>query len=937
MELNSKVPTGPIEQAWDQHRFDMKLVNPANKRKYTIIVVGTGLAGASAAASLGELGYNVKCFCYQDRPRRAHSIAAQGGINAAKNYQNDGDSVYRLFYDTIKGGDFRAREANVYRLAQVSVNIIDQCVAQGVPFAREYGGLLANRSFGGAQVSRTFYARGQTGQQLLLGAYQALERQVGRGHGARCIRAPRCSTWWWSTARRAASSRATWSPARSRSHAADAVVLATGGYGNVFYLSTNAKGCNATAIWRAYKRGALFANPCFTQIHPTCIPVSGEYQSKLTLMSESLRNDGRIWVPKKKGDKRAPERDSRGRARLLPRAQVSRASATWRRATLLRARAKEVCDEGRGVGPSGLRRVSRFRRRDQAAGRRRDRRALRQPVRDVRADHRRESLQGADAHLPGRPLHHGRAVGGLQPDEQRPRPVRDRRGELLRSRRQPAGRQRADAGPGRRLLHPALHDRRLPGRARSSRKSTEPITPQFATARSRGQRRASSGCSTSRASARSIRSTASWARSCGTTAAWRATRPGFEKALDRIPELREEFWQNVSVPGDDEEFNQSLEKAGRVADFLELAELMCLDALRPQRILRRPFPRGVPDAGRRGAAQRRRVTATSPPGSTRATGNAPVLHKEPLTFENVQLDPAELQVMNLTLHVWRQKNACEPGQAGDATRRTTSARDMSFLEMLDVVNEELIAEGRGAGRLRPRLPRRDLRHVRLMINGMRARPAARHHRLPAAHAPLQGRRHDLPRAVARQGVPGDQETWWSTAARSTASSPAGGYISVRTGSAPDANAHPGPQGERRTGDGCRGLHRLRRLRGGLPERVGDAVHRAPRSRTSALLPQGQPERYDRVRRDGRADGRGRLRRLHQHRRMRSRLPEGDQPRIHRPHEPRLSARSSHRTAEAGLPGRPARRRTGGWRHQIAAIPGSSAFLRGARSGRRFSR
>src|SRR5262245_30694762 len=301
--LDGKIPAGPIEQKWDQQRFEMKLVNPANKRKYTVILVGSGLAGASAAATLAELGYNVKCFCYQDSPRRAHSIAAQGGINAAKNYQNDGDSVFRLFYDTVKGGDFRAREANVYRLAQVSVDIIDQCVAQGVPFAREYGGLLANRSFGGAQVSRTFYARGQTGQQLLLGAYQALERQVGLGKVKMHPRHEMLELVLVEGKARGVVVRDMVTGA-IESHAADAVILATGGYGNVFYLATYAKGCNATAIWRAYKKGAAFANPCYTQIHPTCIPVHGDYQSKLTLMSESLRNDGRVWVPKKAGDAR---------------------------------------------------------------------------------------------------------------------------------------------------------------------------------------------------------------------------------------------------------------------------------------------------------------------------------------------------------------------------------------------------------------------------------------------------------------------------------------------------------------------------------------------------------------------------------------------------------------------------------------------------------
>ena len=352
MELISNAPTGPIEQSWDTHKFNLKLINPANKRKYNIIVVGSGLAGGAAAASLGELGYNVQCFCYQDSPRRAHSIAAQGGINAAKNYHNDGDSIYRLFYDTVKGGDFRAREANVYRLAQVSVNIIDQCVAQGVPFAREYGGLLDNRSFGGAQVSRTFYARGQTGQQLLLGAYQALERQIGLGTVKMYPRMDMLDLIVVDGQARGIVTRSLYD-GKMEVHMGDAVILATGGYGNVFYLSTNAKGCNATAIWRAYKRGALLANPCFTQIHPTCIPVAGEYQSKLTLMSESLRNDGRIWVPKKPATSVRParfpttsaitylERRYPSFGNLVPRDIASRA-------------AKAECDAGRGVGETGL-------------------------------------------------------------------------------------------------------------------------------------------------------------------------------------------------------------------------------------------------------------------------------------------------------------------------------------------------------------------------------------------------------------------------------------------------------------------------------------------------------------------------------------------------------------------------------------------------------
>src|SRR3979411_971624 len=352
LDLKSRIPAGPLPEKWDKHRFDMKLVNPANKRKSTVIVVGPGLAGGAAAATLSELGYNVRCFCYQDSPRRAHSIAAQGGINAAKNYQNDGDSVERLFYDTIKGGDFRSREANVYRLAEVSVNIIDQCVAQGVPVAREYSGYLANRSFGGAQVSRTFYARGQTGQQLLLGCYQALCRQIADGTVQMF---PQTEMLDLVTVDGNAKGIITRNLVTGKidKYAADAVVLATGGYGNVFYLSTNARGCNVTATYRAYKRGAFFGNPCFTQIHPTCIPVTGTHQSKLTLMSESLRNDGRVWVPKKKGDTRPPdqipeserdyflERKYPSFGNLVPRDVASR-------------NVKQVCDEGRGVGKTGL-------------------------------------------------------------------------------------------------------------------------------------------------------------------------------------------------------------------------------------------------------------------------------------------------------------------------------------------------------------------------------------------------------------------------------------------------------------------------------------------------------------------------------------------------------------------------------------------------------
>ena len=411
MELKSNVPPGPIEQKWTRHKFDMKLVNPSNKRKYSVIVVGSGLAGGSAAASLAELGYQVSCFCYQDSPRRAHSIAAQGGINAAKNYQNDGDSVFRLFYDTVKGGDFRAREANVYRLAEVSVNIIDQCVAQGVPFAREYGGLLANRSFGGAQVSRTFYARGQTGQQLLLGAYQALQRQVGLGAIKMFPRHEMQELVVIDGQARGIVARDLETGA-VESYVADAVILASGGYGTVFYLATYAKGCNTTAIWRAYKKGAAFANPCYTQIHPTCIPVTGDHQSKLTLMSESLRNDGRIWVSKKKGDTRPPgqipedERDY-----YLERKYPSYRQPFPPRHLLAGGQGGLRRGPGRGQYRAG--RLSRFRRGDQPPRSLHHPRALRQPLRHVRADHRRRPVQGADADLPRDALHAWGASGSI--------------------------------------------------------------------------------------------------------------------------------------------------------------------------------------------------------------------------------------------------------------------------------------------------------------------------------------------------------------------------------------------------------------------------------------------------------------------------------------------------------------------------------------------
>ncbi len=517
---DTKAPDVPIQGRWDERRFTAKLVNPANRRKLSVIIVGTGLAGASAAATLGEAGYQVTSFCYQDSPRRAHSIAAQGGINAAKNYRNDGDSIYRLFYDTVKGGDFRSRESNVYRLAQVSVEIIDQCVAQGVPFAREYGGLLDNRSFGGVQVSRTFYARGQTGQQLLIGAYQALERQIAAGTVAMHTRHEMLELIVVDDKARGVVIR-DMVTGEIETHFADAVVLATGGYGNVFYLSTNAMGCNVTATWRAHRKGAYFANPCYTQIHPTCIPVSGDYQSKLTLMSESLRNDGRIWVPKSGEDKRpAPEIPESERDYYLERIYPSFGNLVPR--DIASRAAKNVCDEGRGVGPGGLGVYLDFADAIKRLGRAIGRGQVRQPLRHVRPDHRREPLRDADADLPGGALHDGRAVGGLRPAVLDHRAVRDRRGELLRPRREPAGGERPDAGSGRRLLRAAEHHQRLPGQR------PVPQGRRHPPGRGRGgrgrPRAGSTSCCPSTARVRSTPSTRSWATSCGTTAGWSGPR-----------------------------------------------------------------------------------------------------------------------------------------------------------------------------------------------------------------------------------------------------------------------------------------------------------------------------------------------------------------------------------------------------------------------------
>jgi succinate dehydrogenase / fumarate reductase flavoprotein subunit len=631
MDLNSGIPSGPLAEKWDRHRFEMRLVNPANKRKFSIIVVGSGLAGGSAAATLGELGYNVSCFCFQDSPRRAHSIAAQGGINAAKNYQNDGDSIWRLFYDTVKGGDFRAREANVYRLAQISVNIIDQCVAQGVPFAREYGGLLANRSFGGAQVSRTFYARGQTGQQLLLGCYQALERQVAAGTVRMYPRTEMLDLVVIDGAARGIVTRDLVT-GRVESHAADAVLLATGGYGNVFYLSTNAKGCNVTATYRAYRRGAAFANPCFTQIHPTCIPVSGDYQSKLTLMSESLRNDGRVWVPRTPGDRRPPheipeqerdyylERKYPSFGNLSPRDIASRA-------------AKEVCDEGRGVGPGGLGVYLDFA--DAIA------RFGEQKIRE-RYGNLFEMYQRITDDDPYRtPMRIFPAVhytmGGLWVDYNLMSTVPGLHvlGEANFS---DHGANRLGASALMQGLADGyfvipytighyLAGARLPwiDASHAAFRAAESEVAER-TARLLGVRGRRTADSFHRELGKLMWENCGMARSAD----------GLRTNLQKIPALRQEFWEDVSVPGSGGELNQALEKAGRVADFLEFAELLCLDALHREESCGGHFRvehQTADGEARRDDENFCYVAAWA----YRGPGQAPTLHKEPLVFENVHL------------------------------------------------------------------------------------------------------------------------------------------------------------------------------------------------------------------------------------------------------------------------------------------------------------
>ncbi|MEK6321983.1 MAG: fumarate reductase/succinate dehydrogenase flavoprotein subunit [Acidobacteriota bacterium] len=631
MKLDAKIPSGPLAQKWSKHRHDIKLVNPANKRKFDVIVVGSGLAGGSAAATLSELGYKVKCFCFQDSPRRAHSIAAQGGINAAKNYQNDGDSVYRLFYDTIKGGDFRSREANVYRLAEVSVNIIDQCVAQGVPFAREYSGYLANRSFGGAQVSRTFYARGQTGQQLLLGAYQALAKQIEAGGVKMYPRAEMLDLVMIDGHAKGIVVRDLVA-GEITSHAADAVVLATGGYGNVFFLSTNAKGCNVTAIWRAYKRGALMANPCFTQIHPTCIPVTGDHQSKLTLMSESLRNDGRVWVPKKKGDTRPPneipeddrdyylERKYPAYGNLAPRDISSRA-------------AKEVCDEGRGVGPGGRGVYLDFHNAIQRFGLN----VIRERYGNLFEMY--ERITGEDAYTtPMRiyPASHY-TMGGLWVDYNLMSTIPGLYviGEANFS---DHGANRLGAS----ALMQGLADGYfiLPYTIGDYFATERPVKPSLDHPEFKKVEEEVAERTKKFLSVKGRRTVTEFHRELGKLmwdkCGMARNEARLRDALERIPAMRQEFWEDVNVLGDGNELNQSLEYAGRVADFMEFAELLVYDALKRDESCGAHFreEHQTPDGeARRDDENYSYVAAWEYQG----VDTRPILHKEPLVYEEVHL------------------------------------------------------------------------------------------------------------------------------------------------------------------------------------------------------------------------------------------------------------------------------------------------------------
>jgi succinate dehydrogenase / fumarate reductase flavoprotein subunit len=632
--LDPKVPPGPLANKWANHKDHSRLVSPNNRRKFDVIVVGSGLAGGSAAATLGELGYRVKCFCYQDSPRRAHSIAAQGGINAAKNYQNDGDSVYRLFYDTIKGGDFRSREANVYRLADVSVDIIDQCVAQGVPFAREYGGLLANRSFGGAQVSRTFYARGQTGQQLLLGCYQALCRQIDAGTVQMFPQTEMLDVVIVDGHAKGIITRSLVS-GRVDKFVGDAVVLATGGYGNAFYLSTNARGCNVTATYRAYKKGALFANPCFTQIHPTCIPHSGDYQSKLTLMSESLRNDGRVWVPKRKEDCGKPPGDipESNRDYYLERKYPSYGNLAPR--DISSRAAKEVCDEGRGVGPSGRGVYLDF----ADAIKRVGEEAIRERYGNLFEVY--EKITGENAYqVPMRiyPAVHY-TMGGLWVDYNLMSNIPGLFviGEANFS-DHGANRLGASAlmqglADGYFVL-PYTLPNYLAGQIgkRPSAEHQEFKNAERAV-RDRIDKLLKVNGNVSLDSIHRELGTLLWDK-CGMA----RNAQGLKEALAKIPELRERFWREVCVPGSGEDFNQSLERAGRVADFLEFSELMCLDALARDESCGAHFreehqtPEGE---AMRDDEKFAAVFAWEHQGNGQVA--PPKLHREPLHFEAVHL------------------------------------------------------------------------------------------------------------------------------------------------------------------------------------------------------------------------------------------------------------------------------------------------------------
>ncbi|RLB84304.1 MAG: fumarate reductase/succinate dehydrogenase flavoprotein subunit [Deltaproteobacteria bacterium] len=631
MELDAKIPGGPLKDKWDRHRFETKLVNPANKRKFNLIVVGTGLAGSSAAASLAELGYNIKCFCIQDSPRRAHSIAAQGGINSPKNYPNDGDSIWRLFYDTVKGGDFRAREANIYRLAQVSVNIIDQCVAQGVPFAREYGGLIANRSFGGAQVSRTFYARGQTGQQLLLGAYSALSRQIAAGKVEMFPRREMLDVVVVNEQARGIVTR-NLITGEIESHAADAVILCTGGYANVFYLSTNAMGSNVTAAFRAYKRGALFANPCYTQIHPTCIPVHGTYQSKLTLMSESLRNDGRVWVPKNPGDKRPPnqihesERDyylenkypSFGN--LVPRDVASR-------------NAKEQCDMNKGVGSTGLAVYLDFAD------------AIKRDGKDVIAKkygnlfHMYEKITADDPYQTPMmifPATHY-TMGGLWVDYNLMSNL-DGLFVLGEANFSDHGANRLGASALMQGLADGYFIIPYTIGGYLAEASFEKVTIDHA-AFKEAEKEADLHIR-KLLSINGKRTVDDFHRELGhilwNYCGMSRNDEGLLKGKELIRKLREEFWENVTVPGSRVEFNQSLEKAGRVADFLEFGELMLTDAYERKESCGCHFNEAYQteeNEAKRDDENFCHVSAWEYAGDDKE----PVFHKEPLVFENIEL------------------------------------------------------------------------------------------------------------------------------------------------------------------------------------------------------------------------------------------------------------------------------------------------------------